>query len=439
MMNSTRAIVVAAGLLMTAAVPAAAQQSTSVAELATGDHRNHFAPAPASLAGLHELNRLLALQIGSFPFGPSSLAASTPTSDRRMLPIAGGSAADAALTLGRGRLALAVGYQATTFDKHDGLDLRGSELVIFLPHTGVTGTAADRDMMQQIASLRLNRKVATLALTYGLSSRADIGVILPLVQVAADARVTSRILRTGSSGGSPAEHQFDPLGGAGRTLPRYCSASEPGFTPEALQCHGSSTARGIGDVVVRTKIRLGGSRAGLALGADVRVPTGSAANFIGLGAFQVRPHVTFSGVAGRIVPRVRVDYTWSEGDLSSDLGGGVDRSVPDEIGVAAGLDAGLSRQVSLVFDAAARRIDGLRELTTGSVVFPGRGVGGSAFVGRGALVAGDTRTVMQIMGAVGVRLSLPGDLLGQMSVMFPVGDEGLRPGPMAVFSLTRSY
>lgn len=451
-MTRTRSIFVTAVLLTAGVVPASAQQSTSVAQLlpalaadaavvtagATGDHRDHFAPDPSSLAGLYQLNRVLALQTGGFPFGPSSLAASALTSDGRSLPTAGGSAADTALTIGGGRMALALGYQATTFDTLDGLDLRASDMNLFLPHTGVTGTASDRDMMQQVVSLRLNRKVVSVALTYGLSDRADIGVIVPIVQMAADARVTARIIRTGSSL-SPAEHRFDPIDGANRTLPRYCSELESGFNPDALQCHGSSTARGIGDVVVRTKFRMGGASGGVSVGADVRVPTGSADNFIGLGAFQVRPHVTFSGVAGRIVPRARIDYTWSEGELSSQLGGGVDRAIPDEIGFAAGFDASISRRVSLVFDVAARRIDGLREITTGTVAFPGRGFGGGDYIGQDALLAGGARAVMQIMGAGGVRLTLPGDLLGQMSVLVPVGDEGLQPGPMAVFSLTRSY
>jgi hypothetical protein len=452
MMTRTRAIFVAAGLFMASTVPVSAQQSTSVAELlpslsadaavitagASGDHRNHFAPDLSTLSALFELNRVVALQTGGFPFGPSSLAASTLSSDGRSLPVAGGNAADSAFTVGGGGMTLAVGYQATTFDTLDGLDLRASEINLFLPHAPATGTVADRDILQQVVSLRLNRKVVSVALTYGMGDRTDVGVIVPIVQVAADARVTSRILRTGSSRG-PAEHQFDPIGGANRTRPRYCSDFEAGSDQDALQCHGSSTARGIGDVLLRARYRFGGTSAGMSVGADVRLPTGSADNFIGLGALQVRPNVTFSALSGRFVPRVRVDYTWSEGELSSDLGGDIDRDVPDEIGVAAGLDAAVNRRVSLVFDVAARRIEGLREFTTGTIVIPGRGTDGSNFSGQDALLAGGLRTVMQIMGGAGVRLTLPGNLLGQMSVLVPVGDGGLQPGPMAVFSLTRSY
>lgn len=450
-MKRTSAILAATLAALVVAPAASAQDRTSVAELlprlsaesavitrgASGDHRDHFVPDASVLAGLYELNRVVALQAGGFPFGPSTLAAAPVTADGRAYSTAGGSGADTAFTIGAGSMSLAIGYQATTFDTLDGIDLRSSEIHLFLPHRAVTGDASERDLMHQIVSLRLNRKVVSLALTYGLSERADIGVVLPVVQMAADARVTSRILRTGSSS-NPAEHQFDPIGGAGRTLPRYCSELEAGFNPEALECHGSATARGIGDIILRSKYRFGGDSLGIAVGADIRVPTGNSDNFIGLGAFQVRPHVTFSGVAGRFVPRARIDYTWSEGDLTSQLGS-ADRSIPDEIGVAAGLDAGLSRYVALVFDVAARRIDGLRTIGSAPVVFPGRGYNGGDFVADRALSVGGTRTVTQMIGAGGVRLSLPGSLVGQMSVLVPIGDDGLQPGPMAVFSLTRSY
>lgn len=449
-MNRISAIL-AAVLIAATAVTASAQQTTSVANLlpslvaeaavinagASGDHQQHFAPDPSALSALYELNRVVALQAGGFSFGPSAIGASMPGVDGRRAPIVGGSAAPGAFTLGDGGLALAFGYQATTFDTVDGLDLRGSDINLFIPHTAATGTASDRDLMQQVVSLRLNRKVFSFALTYGIGSRVDVGVIVPLVQMAADARVTSYILRTGSLE-DPAVHEFNPLGGANRTLPQYCSELEAGFNADALQCHGSSTARGIGDVVVRAKYRISGSGGGVAIGADVRLPTGSTDNLIGLGAFQVTPNVTFSGGSGRVVPRARVDYTYSDGELSSQLGGGVDRSLPAEIGVAAGLDAAVASRVTLVFDVAARRTDGLRELSTGTVVFPARGFGATDFAGENALVAGGSRAVLQIMGAAGLRAVL-GAVTAQLSVLVPVGHEGLQPGPMAVFSLSRSY
>ena len=447
------AFLTAGGIFVCAAAGARAQ-AVSVAELlprlvaesaviapgASGDHSRHFEPSAEDLQPLYELNRVLAVGVGGLPFGPAALASSRPGAEGARLPVAGGWS-DSVLTVGRGYFSLALAYQATTFDSVDDLDLRSSEMNLYLPHQAITGDPTERDMMAQTISLRLNRKVSIFALTYGWENRIDVGVVVPFVQVAADARVTSRIIRTASSS-NPAVHEFDTISLANRTLPRYCSELEAGFDADALHCHGSSTARGFGDIVLRAKYRLAGGANGVAVGADVRLPSGSANDFIGLGALQVRPAVMWSGSAGRIAPRLRAEYVWSEGELGSGLGGGVDRSVPDEIGVAAGFDAIVHPRVSLVFDVAARHIDGLRKLSASSVVFPSRGAGtlpSADFIGDNALQVGAERSFTQVTGAVGFRASLPGALLAQMSVIVPATNDGLRAGPSAVFSLTRSY
>lgn len=434
-----------ASLVMFGAATASAQSGPPVAELlpamvvetskipvagGTG-HTDHFTPDPSQLGALYELNRLIALQTGGFPTGPATLAATVQGPDGRNYSVADTSA----FTVGDGRLTLGVGYQATTFTTADDIDLRSSEINLYLPHRDTGGGLADRDMMRQVVSLRLNRKVASFALTYGITDRTDFGVVVPFVQVAADARVTSHIVRT-ATGTDEGVHQFDPIGLANRTLPRYCSNLEAGFNPDALDCHGSATARGIGDLVVRGRHRLMDGPGGVAVGVDVVVPTGSRDDFIGLGAFRVRPNVTVSAPTGRFIPRARVDYTWSEGDLSPALGN-VSRDIPDEIGVAAGFDTLFGSRTTLAVDVLARRIDGLPEIGTANLEFPARP--SASYVGVDALSIGGTRAVVQTTAAVGLRVSLPGDVTGQMSVLMPVGRVGLQPGPMAVFSLTRGY
>lgn len=423
-----------------ALLPTLAQDASVIGPGASGDHSRHFAPTPSDLQPLHELNRLLAFQVASAPLGPGTLAASRPTAvEGDRVPAAGGWS-ESIRTVGRGYIALALAYQATTFDSVDGIDLRSSEINLFIPHSVGTGDVSDRDIMQQTISLRLNRKVSLFALTYGWENRFDVGVTVPFVQVAADARITSRIIRTGSSR-NPAVHEYDTISLANRTLPRYCSELEVGLDLDALQCHGSRTARGFGDIALRAKYRLFGDTGGLALGTEVRLPTGSVDNLIGLGAFQVRPSVLWSGSFGRVAPRIRADYAWSEGELSGDLGGGINRDVPDEIGLALGFDTTLTSRWTLTVDVAARRFDDVNELVRQAIVFPGRGYGQPAadFVGDDALHVSSARSLTQVSTAFGVHAKIPGSLLAQMSVLVPVSTDGLRPGPAAMFSITRSY
>jgi hypothetical protein len=412
-------------------LPAMVVETSKIPAAGGTGHTDHFTPDPSQLGALYELNRLIAVQVGSFPMGPATFATTVQGPDGQNYSVSETSA----FTVGDGRLSLGIGYQATTFTTADDVDLRSSEINLYLPHRDTGGGVADRDMMRQVVSLRLNRKIASFALTYGVSDRTDFGVVVPFVQVAADARVTSHIVRT-ATGTDEGVHAFDPIGLANRTLPRYCSNLEAGFNPEALECHGSATARGFGDIVVRGRHRLVDGPGGVAVGVDVMLPTGSRDEFIGLGAFRVRPNVTVSAPTGRFIPRARVDYTWSEGELSPALGG-VSRDVPDEIGVGAGFDALFGSRTTLAVDVLARRIDGLPEIGTTTLEFPARPA--SSYVGVDALSVTGTRAVVQTTAAVGLRVSLPADVTGQMSVLMPVGRVGLQPGPMAVFSLTRGY
>ena len=85
-----RTFITAAGMLVLATGTASGQSGPSVAELlptlveqaaviapgpAGEDHSRHFLPDEATLAPLRELNRVLAVQVGAFPVGPVTLAA----------------------------------------------------------------------------------------------------------------------------------------------------------------------------------------------------------------------------------------------------------------------------------------------------------------------------------------------------------------------------
>ena len=454
-----RATFCTAVVLLAAAVPAAAQEppvSRLVPELIasaavigrgeTGDHREHFLPGLSTLGVIHELNRSIALQAAGFPLGPvSPVVSSRGRSGTEQPALFGAGYTQTAFGLGPKRLLFSVSYQTTTFDTFDDLDLRDSPIHLYIPHAPVTGDDSDRDMLHQVVSLRLNRKTVAFALNYGVGPRIDLGVVLPVVQVAAEARVTTHIVRTASAQ-NPAVHEFDIIDRANRTFPRYCSDQEvPAPSQTSLECAGSSTARGIGDLLFRGKFALvNASATALAFSVDVRLPTGDADELIGLGATQVTPALAWSLDAGRIGARARAEYTWSEGDLSSRLAEGaegLDLNVPDEIGLGIGIDADIAPRTTLALDVLGRRTTNMRQFSTGTLVFPGRGPGAAPadFIGEDALVQGDTRTLTQVMAALGLRFDVPGGVVAQVSALIPVSGGGLQPQSMAVFSLTKRY
>lgn len=461
-MTRAAAICTAAVLFLAGAAPAAAQaQEPPVSRLIpdlvnisavinkgeTGDHREHFVPGLSSAGVIYELNRAIALQSAGFPLGPTSaVVVSRGPTGANQPRLFGAGYTDTAFSLGSGDLLFSVAYQTTTFEKFDDIGLRNSEMNLYIPHAPVTGDVSDRDMMRQVLSFRLNRKVISFTLGYGWRDRVDVGVVVPIEQIAAEARVTSYIVRTASDQ-TPAVHEFDIIDRANRTFPRACSpiAQLEIIDPKELECHGSSTARGIGDIMVRGKVKLFGAASALAVAVDLRLPTGNSDEWLGLGATQVRPALVWSLDAGRVGARARADYTWSNGDLSSRLAegaDGLDLSVPDEIGLGFGIDADIAPRTTLALDLFGRRISDMRQFSSGDAVFPSRGAGplpSAPFVVDDALLLGGSRDLTQVMAALGMRFDIPGGVMAQVSALVPVSGGGLQPQSMAVFSLTKRY
>ena len=411
----------------------------------SGDHSQHFVPNLTVRPVIYELNRAIALQAASFPFGPVGSVPAGLGGGAGEMRLFGAGYTGSAFSLGARRAVLSVAYQTTTFDKYDNVDLRASDMTLYLPHAAITpGDESDRDLLRQTVSYKLNRKVVSFTLDYGWGDRFDLGVVVPFVQMAADARVFTQIVRTASPQ-TPATHEFGVIDRGNSTLPRACSsvAILENINPLSLECHGSATARGFGDVVVRGKVRLFGGRSAVALGVDARLATGNEDELIGLGANQITPALLWSLDAGRIGARVRASYTLSDGTLTSQLADdvSVDLNVPDEIGLAVGVDIGLMRRTTLALDVIGRRIENLPSVSVGSTTFPGRGPGPSpaAYVAGNALQLTGFRDVNQILGAIGLRFDIPGGVMAQVSALIPANSEGLQPQSMAVFSLTKRY
>jgi hypothetical protein len=452
-MNRGRArSLVAASLLLASAAPAAAQEppvsrllpeminiSAVIGRGETGDHRQHFIPLLFASEAVPEVNRTVLSQAAAFPLEPMSIVVNRrpPGAPPRYF---GAGYTDIAFSLGP-KLLLSVSYQSMTFDKIDDIDLRGSGLVFYVPHAAVTGDQSDRDMMQQIASMRLSRKSALFSLSRGWGDRFDARIVVPIVQMSADVRVVSHLIRTASSQ-SLGPHAYDDIDGASSTLARFCAFGE---SADALECNGSSTARGIGDIGLRGKFTLFQGSSALAVALDARLPTGSADELIGLGATQVKPALFWSVDAGRVGVRFRADYTWSQGDLTPRLAEEaptLDLSVPDEIGVGIGIDTEVAPRTKLSVDVLARQIDQVREFSSGSVVFPSRGPGSlpsTAFTADDALLVGGTRSLTQVVATFGLQFDVPGGLNAQVSALVPVSGGGLRPHTTAVFALTKRY
>jgi Putative MetA-pathway of phenol degradation len=177
-------------------------------------------------------------------------------------------------------------------------------------NTGLCGFVRDRIDTVTNINLRLNQ--VTASATFGLTSRIDVSLAIPINNIQMDISSDATIVDNSHSG----NHQFKAIG-----CPLAPGSAVPATSPCAHEVFSkSNNATGIGDIVLRAKgVVWGGERAAVALGADLRVPTGDELNFQGSGTIGFTPFVVFS-YAARVSPHVNVGY---EVNGNSVLGGNI--------------------------------------------------------------------------------------------------------------------
>lgn len=183
------------------------------------------------------------------------------------------------LTTGARRLTLGLAFTSRRFTNLDGRDLDDGRFV--------TSGNQFRDEAQpfdvETLSLSLESRTFSVTGTVGLHDRVDIGVVVPFVSLALQGQRTNTYRGT-----------------------------------SVVQATADATASGIGDVAVRSKVRLLGARgSGLASVIEVQLPTGreedllgagSAAVLIGLVASAERGPIGLHGTAG--VSRGGLSAAW---------------------------------------------------------------------------------------------------------------------------------
>jgi hypothetical protein len=174
-----------------------------------------------------------------------------------------------ALRNGRGHLSVGFAYQYASYTSLQGADLTAG--------TFPTNTARFANQIQPFSvdtlSLELNQTTVTGFASYGLTDKLDVGVAVP---------VTS-------------------LHFSGRRVNTFNGQS----TVQSVQ---SGSATGVGDITINARYQLmGGTGTGVAVGADLRPPTGRQEDLLG---------------AGKTAWRVLGVASWEHGPLAAHANGG---------------------------------------------------------------------------------------------------------------------
>jgi len=301
-------------------------------------HAHHFV-GDDSLIPLTELNHQLAAQLSTFPLA-SSAGGFTYRYDpalgtfTRATDSFGPIYAERADTIGKGKFNFGLNFSHFTFDRIDDLSLPNGEVQIVLKHQDLPPPPCclepffEGDVILTRTFLKIETNLTAFTLAYGLTDNLDIGAAIPLVDVQIRASTTATIDRL-ATGGNPnfvGIHKF-PNGEDSNTFEQSGSAS------------------GVGDVVLRAKYRFtSGYKAGVAIGTDVRLPTGDDRDLLGTGTTQIRGYLIASAHLGTFSPHFNGGYTWSARK----------EVIPDEINFALGFDWAINPRFTVIVDGLSR-------------------------------------------------------------------------------------
>jgi len=320
--------------------------------------------------------------------------------------------AERAETIGKDKFFFGFSSQFFRFDSLDGISLRNVPAVF--QHSPTENINYQRDLITADTFLDMRIGQFTSYFTYGLTDRLDVSVALPLVSASLDAVSTARVQRIGT-GTDSSVHFFNS---GDRT---------------SQQFSGYGNAFGIGDVLVRTKGTVFRSaNAGLALGLDLRAPTGDEYDFLGSGAAGVRPFLALSFRAGRVSPHVNGSFQWNGSSvLAGDVTTGRKQKLANEIGYVAGADIGLTQKFTLAMDVLGlSRTKGTYATLTNFTAANNQAFQNIAF-------RSGARNITN--GSVGFKVNGVANLLVTFNLLFKLNNDGLRGRVAPLIGLAYSF
>jgi Putative MetA-pathway of phenol degradation len=337
--------------------------------------------------------------------------------------------ADRAETLGKRRIFVGASYEYFDFDKADGVNLKSFGAVFqheeepticaTIPSTPCMNGEPiyTNDIVATQNRIDIKVHQVTLVGTYGLSDKLDVSIALPIVDVRVGMTSNANIFNFEPP---PVNHMFALV----TDNPR-----ETYISPFNAILTNSSSATGLGDLRLRGKYvawRDSKEKSAVAVGLDLRLPTGNAYNFLGSGTWGLRPFVIYS-YSARISPHASAGF---EGNGNSILAGTVTSQpvtkaqLPNVFTYSAGADASIRRWVGLSADYIGTSLLNAARIENSTF---------TDYKGNPhANVSTFTSTVNQANISLGAKVRPVARLLVTGNVLFRLNDEGLhfKPSPL---------
>lgn len=350
-------------------------------DVPTGDFERD---ADAARATRDTMSRLLLVEVSTQPISVAS-----PGFVYRLNPAIGAPErasgsfgpffTDRSLTTGAGRLTFGAAYTSRTFTTLDGQDLRDGTFVA----SGNQFRDESQPFDVETLALSLSTRTLTLAATAGLGDRVDLSVAVPFVSLSLE----------------------------GQRLNTYRGTS-------VVQATADANASGVGDVAVRGKLRLAGTRGtGLAALGELRLPTGREEDLLGAGSTAVAASIVASAERGPVSVHGTAGVT--RGGLA------------DGFTYRAAVTASPATRVTLVGELLGRRLE-----EAGRVALTRSAHPSIAGVDTLRLLPDGTGS-HAAFGVLGAKWNVRGTWLVGANVSWPLTDAGLRPD--RTFVVTGEY
>ena len=347
-------------------------------------------------------------------------------------------------TIGRRKFYLGFSRQQIRFNQIEGQDIGQSRI---LYSGGDATNITQNGRAQTIApvvydvnmDVRLDQNVAFF--TYGLTSRVDVSAALTWVNATVGAYgYHAKMYNSGNPGDNGTCW-------CGATLNVAASQKDPGGLGLAGLETGPfggarRTSSGIGDTLIRVKgTVLQRPTYALAVGGDLRLPTGDAYNYHGSGATSVKPFAALSlhsrGIGRvRFSPNFNIGYQVSSSSvLTGDPVTGEKSRLPDQFVWSAGTGISVSRRVTFVADVLQNRLIDANRLVSTSVA----GRGASAGMATGFALTASKQSYALSSGSFGVKIKMQGNFVFSANMLTALDSNGMRDKVVPLFGVGYSF
>lgn len=352
------------------------------------------------------LNEAVGVVVSNLPLASPAAGVIYITDPKLNLPVPSGTTLGPILTqrpetVGRHRMYFAAVYQHFSFKTIDGISLRNIPAV-----TKTTDLAF-------VTSNNLNLTVSqtTGYFTFGLIDRVDFSVAVPILDV---------------------HEQFVSNGS------KFILNSPVSTQPTPISVSNAASASGIGDIILVAKAAVWRpSYGGLAIGVEVRAPSGDALNFLGSGAVGAKPYSAIA-FGKRLSGERDLGYLSLHANVGYQLNGntalvknssGREGQLPNALFFSEGVDWGVRRWITLAADVLSERV-----FDSGRIIFSTSSVNADTFT----TIASSSSSYNRTDGSAGIKFKPYRNLTITGNALIKLDQGGLRARivPLAGLSYT---